>query len=133
MGDVTEPGCGLMHKRSPHVTVELQFRPPVPSELRPYFWGNGMLAFHDPARFTRKVREFKLDDLPGPHSVDADARMSVRDAGDGFGWVLVIEFTHDQAKSRLSDLGLPHAIDDHEVGLADAARPSVPEGDRHDG
>lgn len=114
MSETVEPGCGLMHKRTPWVTVEMQFRPPVPSELRPYFWGCGMLSFY--AERHRKVREFKLADLPGGDG--SGPRMSVRDAGNGFGWVLVIEMSHEHAKTALDQLGLPHAVETFEVAGA---------------
>lgn len=48
-----------------------------------------------------KVWEADLSALPFPKRVEWR---------DGFGWVLIIEYTHDEAKRILAGMGLPECV-----------------------
>lgn len=89
--------------RTPMVFMELQLRPAPPSESEPYFWGDGMLDFRLGGSTVWRGQ------LP-THMIEA-SRPSHVEKRDGYGWVLVLCYSHDVARRVLKSLGLPSFID----------------------
>lgn len=89
-------------ERRPIVTIEVQPRPPVPSYATPYWWGNHTLTFRD------------VDGSPiweaetVPHAQYGAAKVEKR---RGFGWVIVVELSADQADRALQALALDRVIE----------------------
>lgn len=81
-------------ERTPMVTVEIQLRPPVPLEAAPWWHGYHQLTFRESGRV---VWEGTVD-----CAELAPAHVEPR---PGFGWVLVLNFTHDQARAILAAKG----------------------------
>jgi hypothetical protein len=82
------------------IFVELQLRPSPPEGAVPYFWGVSTLTFYT-SYGGEKIWEADLSPLPYPKHVEKR---------DGFGWVLVLEYTHEDAKRVLAGMGLPECV-----------------------
>jgi hypothetical protein len=91
--------------RTPVVTVELQLRPQPPKGATPWFWGAGMLDFH--VRERRQVRVVWRAELPDMATMRSARVEQVKD----FGWVLVLRFTHDEARDMLDHVSLPDYLE----------------------
>jgi hypothetical protein len=92
-------------ERTPIVFVELQLRPDPPLGSEPYFWGTGMLDFLLDGRTVWRA------ELPlyGPSGSSLPAHVQRQ---NGYGWVLVLRYSHSDAWRVLDGLGLP----DHVAG-----------------
>ncbi|MES1975863.1 MAG: hypothetical protein V4472_25675 [Pseudomonadota bacterium] len=91
--------------RTPIITVELQLRPSPPEDARPYWWGLGHLDFWDA---DHRERVWRGQAAPWNLIGSGPARVEVR---PGFGWVVVVTFSHDKAKRILGREGMPAFIE----------------------
>lgn len=100
-----------MINRTPMITIELQLRPHVPEDARPWWWGNSTLSFRGPDGETIWERDLSL--FTGRSSRSARVKKV-----PGFGWVLVLELPHDKARDALAALGMPECIGGAETTAA---------------
>ena len=99
LSDAVSEAEGMPVRRSPIVTVELPFDPPVPEEAEPYWWGNHHLTF--------RVDGVPVWESQIPEAAWSKGRSAHVKKVDGFGWVLVLTQMHDDARDSLSKLFLP--------------------------
>lgn len=104
-----------MFDRTPVVTVELQLRPQPPKGATPWFWGGGMLDFHQ--HHGRDVEVVWRAELPSFWTM----RSARVEHGKEFGWVLVVRLTHWEAKSLLARHGWPDYVVGNELGALPSA------------
>ncbi|HVH53031.1 MAG TPA: hypothetical protein VNA32_02750 [Actinomycetota bacterium] len=95
--------------RTPVVTVELQLRPQPPKGSTPWFWGGGMLDFHQRRR--RRTEIVWRAELPG-FVRDCAARV-VQDPD--YGWLLMVRYRHAHARMLLAGVGLPECVEGQEA------------------
>lgn len=87
--------------RTPMVRIEIQPSPPVPDRAVPLWWGYSRLMFHEPGDPGKRIWE--RDIVEARQYENATFRCEKR---DGFGWVILIEITHDGARKALEKLGI---------------------------
>lgn len=91
--------------RTPVVTVELQLRPQPPKDSTPWFWGGGMLDFHDgPRDYPEVVWRAELPSFWSMRSARVEYNKD-------FGWILVVRLTHEEAVSLLARHSWPASVE----------------------
>ena len=88
--------------RTPIVRIEIQPSPPVPIDAMPYWWGYNMLKFYPPGKPLEKIWEREIVELRQFEKASARCEKNER-----FGWIIVIEISHDEARKALGLLGFP--------------------------
>lgn len=88
--------------RTPIVRIEIQPSPPVPLDAVPYWWGYNMLKFYPPGKPLEKIWEREIVELRQFEKATARCEKDAR-----FGWLIVIEISHDEARKALGLIGFP--------------------------